>query len=177
MYLYKKTYVKNWEFMKPEERYSIIIKKGGQAITNIDLTKISYIVEDAGYWRKANAIHQWFVDNVQDGEDDCKEYYVSEEKLRKLLDTVKKVLAASELVDGNVHNGTIYQDGKATPVIERGKIIKDPTVAQELLPTSDGFFFGGTDYDQYYFDDLESTRKILEEVLEQGGDIYYQASW
>ena len=22
-------------------------------------------------WRKANAIHKWFVDNVQDGVDDC----------------------------------------------------------------------------------------------------------
>ena len=37
-----------------------------------------------GYWRKANAIHNWFVENVQNGEDDCGRYYVSTEKLEEL---------------------------------------------------------------------------------------------
>ena len=27
--------------------------------------------EEVGYWRKANAIHGWFVRNVQNGKDDC----------------------------------------------------------------------------------------------------------
>ena len=36
------------------------------------------------YWRKANAIHGWFVDNIQDGVDDQNEYYVSKEKLEEL---------------------------------------------------------------------------------------------
>ena len=39
-----------------------------------------------GYWRKANAVHNWFVDNVQDGNDGCKHYWVSKEDLQKLLD-------------------------------------------------------------------------------------------
>jgi len=48
----------------------------------------------------------------------------------------------------------------------------------QLLPTTEGFFFGGTDYDQYYLEDLEVTKKILEGVLrDQTGDFYYQASW
>lgn len=29
------------------------------------------IWKEIGYWRKANHIHKWFVDCVQDGEDDC----------------------------------------------------------------------------------------------------------
>ena len=37
-----------------------------------------------GYWRKANAIHQWFVDNCQDGVDDCGSYMVDREKLEEL---------------------------------------------------------------------------------------------
>lgn len=37
-----------------------------------------------GYWRKANAIHNWFVKNVQNGEDDCGKYYVEREKLIEL---------------------------------------------------------------------------------------------
>jgi len=45
-----------------------------------------------GYWRKANAIHKWFVDNVQNGEDECRPHYVSREHLQTLLVTVDEVL-------------------------------------------------------------------------------------
>ncbi len=36
------------------------------------------------YWRKANWIHSWFVREIQDGDDDCGEYYVSQDKLTEL---------------------------------------------------------------------------------------------
>jgi hypothetical protein len=45
------------------------------------------------YWRKANAIHHWFVSNVQDGVDNCAEYYVSEEDLISLRDICVEVLS------------------------------------------------------------------------------------
>lgn len=45
-----------------------------------------------GYWRKANAIHNWFVQNVQGGKDDCQESWVSRESMQSLLDTLNKVL-------------------------------------------------------------------------------------
>ena len=41
---------------------------------------------ETGYWRKANHIHQWFVENIQDGNDDCREYYVPRERLKELLE-------------------------------------------------------------------------------------------
>jgi hypothetical protein len=47
---------------------------------------------ELGYWRKANAIHGWFVDNVQDGLDDCESHYVPIEKLRELKEICTKVL-------------------------------------------------------------------------------------
>lgn len=50
-----------------------------------------------GYWRKANAIHQWFVDNVQGGDDDCKDYYVGREQLSELKALCNLVLAHPEL--------------------------------------------------------------------------------
>ncbi len=31
---------------------------------------------NVAYWRKNNAVHKWFVDNLNNGEDDCQEYYV-----------------------------------------------------------------------------------------------------
>jgi hypothetical protein len=45
------------------------------------------------YWRKVNSIHQWFVDNCADGEDDCRPVYVPREKLEELRDLVHETLA------------------------------------------------------------------------------------
>lgn len=47
---------------------------------------------EAGYWRKANAIHRWFVDNVQDGEDDCGSYDVCRDELIKLKKLCEDVI-------------------------------------------------------------------------------------
>jgi hypothetical protein len=44
------------------------------------------------YWRKANAIHRWFVNNVQDGVDNCAEYYVSKEELITLRNICVEIL-------------------------------------------------------------------------------------
>ena len=40
---------------------------------------------NVAYWRKVNSVHGWFVRNVQNGEDDCGEYYVSHAKLKQLV--------------------------------------------------------------------------------------------
>jgi hypothetical protein len=51
--------------------------------------------------------------------------------------------------------------------------------AKELLPTQDGFFFGSTQYDEWYWNDVEYSIRLFEEVLKlpEGITIYYQASW
>lgn len=46
-----------------------------------------------GYWRKANAIHAWFVKNVQDANDDCGCHWVGDDILNELLKVCKEVLA------------------------------------------------------------------------------------
>ena len=51
---------------------------------------------NAAYWRKVNSVHNWFVENVQRGEDDCGEYYVSHDKLRELLATARAAYAAKD---------------------------------------------------------------------------------
>ena len=58
----------------------------------IDSSKVKRISEEAAYWRKANAIHNWFVINCQDGRDECQETQVTEEHLRTLLKLVECVL-------------------------------------------------------------------------------------
>lgn len=181
MYLYKKSYVKNWKHMKKEELHKITVKKDGKVVKSINPNKIAYIVEEAGYWRKANAIHKWFIRN---SDEDSRTIDVGGEDLQELLDTVNKVIAGSKLIDGKVHNGTTWtKEQGEVKNFEDGKIIEDSTLAEELLPTTSGFFFGGTDYDQYYIADLEHTKEVLEEALKGCGvdgyypEFEYNASW
>ena len=124
------------------------------------------IFEDVGYWRKANAIHKWFVDNVQNGVDDCNYYEVSKEQLEDLLEVCTKVRDASKLVKGLVKNGERFENGQWCPIMEEGEYIENPDVAEELLPTQDGFFFGSTNYDQWYMKDVVHTIDILIKALE-----------
>jgi hypothetical protein len=79
--------------------------------------KVRYIEVEAAYWRKANAIHQWFVENVQDDVDDCETYSVSRDQLRQLVSVCKEVLEdvskADELLptaDGFFFGDTSYEE-------------------------------------------------------------------
>ena len=139
------------------------------------------IWEGVGYWRKANQIHNWFVENVQDGLDDCGTYEVTKAQLINLLNVCKEVKANSKLVDGKVQNGMRVTASRWEPITEDGKYIEDPTVAQELLPTTSGFFFGSEGYDQWYMMDIDYTIETLTKVLEdtdfETEVVTYSASW
>lgn len=176
MYFHKRKYVKNWEH--GEDKFEVIVKKNGKVLSGSD--KASYVEYDAGYWRKANAIHNWFIEHCANGEDSCTEMDVSNEQASELLETVNKVLAASKLVKGKIKNGERSTPNGWEPIMEDGEYIEEPTVAKELLPTQGGFFFGSTDYDQYYYQDLLDTKKILEDALAGATDddeFTYRASW
>lgn len=61
------------------------------------------------------------------------------------------------------------------------EVLKDHSKGPELLPTMSGFFFGSTDYDDYYYDDVEAVRdyvkdKLLPEfdTLKEGEYIYFE---
>ena len=140
------------------------------------------IKEEVGYWRKANQIHNWFVDHVQDGEDDCCYHNeVTRDTLELLLNTCYEVLNSCEMVDGEINNGYEYRDGERIPIMVSGSTVRNSSIARELLPTQGGFFFGSTDYDEYYVEDIRNTIKIIENVLEttdfETQMIYYVSSW
>ncbi len=178
MYLEKRTYVKRWQHDKPEDKFLVTVTKGGDVFDGIDPSKVSNIIEEVGYWRKANHIHKWFVDNVQGGEDDCKEHYVARSDLKALLDICNKVIESSKLVPAQVKNGYTMDGDKRVYNMVDGKVMENTKVAEELLPCQEGFFFGGTDYDEYYYNDIVETKNIIEEALKsESGDFYYQSSW
>ena len=146
MYLDKRTYVKQWDHIEEAKQYKVEVTRGGEP-TNIDPKKVKYIIEEAGYWRKANAIHKWFVDNCQDGVDDCRDAYVGFKELQTLLDLCRIV------------------------IIDKSK-------AEQLLPSTSGFFFGNTEYDEWYYNDIQNTIDRLEKALEdKDGEYYYSSSW
>lgn len=93
MYLSVRKSVWRNEFVKPElsERYDSVVKSAkiddlidkDNCLASVRATTI--------YWRKANQIHGWFVENVQNGVDNCDEYDVPVEKLKALRDLCVKV--------------------------------------------------------------------------------------
>lgn len=181
MYLRRKVYVSQ-PFDFETDKVSTVKVEGikdwnGEDIP-INSAKVKYIIEEAGYWRKANAIHKWFVDNVQEGKDECQESYVSQEDMKKLLGIVNQVLDSIELVPAKINAGYRFTPAGKEEILEEGMAVKDYSVAQALLPVADGFFFGGKDYDQWYVNDLKRTKEILESALaDDKGEYYYQASW
>ena len=147
-YLWKKTATDTWS---PDGlmKYDVTVTSDGKPVEHVDPSKVCYVIEEVGYWRKANQIHNWFVQNVQNGVDDCGSYYVEKEKLKELLDVCKRV-------------------------------VDDPSLAESLLPSLRGFFFGGDEYDEWYMQQLKYTIELLEEILkrEDRGVYYeYESSW
>jgi len=117
-----------------------------------DRMRVNTVIVEAMYWRKANAIHRWFVENVQGGEDNCERYYVSREQLMALRDLCANLCTANNALE----------------------------MAEDSLPTTDGFFFGSTEYDEWYWNDIENTVKGIDTALETFGDgwhFHYQSSW
>jgi hypothetical protein len=59
-------------------------------------------------------------------------------------------------------------------------VLEDKSQARELLPPQSGFFFGSTELDEYYYQDLEYTIPVLEKILKDAPESWefeYQASW
>ena len=109
------------------------------------------ISDEVAYWRKANAVHQWFVDNVQNGEDDCAAH-------REL--TITDLETLKDLAQ---------------------QVIDNPDLAEELLPTQPGFFFGTYDYGEWYMEGLQQTVDQIDRILETTDfnteALYYVSSW
>jgi len=149
MYLTKKSYVKKWDFQK--KNHEVDVKYDGKTRKDIKPDRISEIVEEVMYWRKANHIHGWFVENVQQGRDECQESYVETDQLEELRDLCKKVLE---------------------------------TKNAELLPLTEGFFFGSKEVDDFYWEDTKATVEAIDSILKEtvpdgtyAPSYYYQASW
>lgn len=147
MYLNKHIYVgANYEHNNVKGSIKLTIGKDNKPV-NVRFNKVKYIIEEAAYWRKANAIHQWFVTNVQEGEDNCQDHYVSIEQLQELIDTCKAVLA---------------NHSKAEDL---------------LPPQSGFFFGGTYLDEWYFKSLQNTIDQIEPLLNDKDGDFYYCSSW
>lgn len=129
-------------------------QKTAEAIDKLDIgnngMRIKGVECEAMYWRKANAIHGWFVENVQDGEDDCKEYEVRADQLEELVDACNKALADRE------------------------------NAAEILPPISGFFFGSNDLDEWYWDcleNTVEGLSKVLANPDLKDWDFFYQSSW
>lgn len=144
MYLSKKTYVKNWKHNK--DKWNVRVAYNGRK-SHIKPERVCYVEEEIAYWRKANHIHAWFVQNVQNGVDECQHSYVDRKKLRELVDLCKKVLqypeAAPALLptqSGFFFGGTGYDDFYMEDLRETIKMIEPELEREEVGHGSDFYY-------------------------------------
>lgn len=60
------------------------------------------------------------------------------------------------------------------------EVLANHDKASFLLPTQAGFFFGSTDYDDWYFDDVQNVKEKFEEILadfDRDEDILLMHCW
>ena len=157
-YLTAKKYVSKWDYSNDYKDKAI-----SQEFTDLlpmdtpDITRYGQfagitVEYPVGYWRKANAIHNYFVQTLGEGVDECQEMYVPRETLSDLRERCQDVIASSDMEQ----------------------------MAQEVgLETVSGFFFGDTSYGEWYKEDLKLTIEICDFVLTlpEEYSLHYQASW
>jgi hypothetical protein len=157
-YLTAKKYVSKWNYDDGFDNK--VITQEFQDLLPMDAPNITQYGQFAGitveypvgYWRKANAIHKFFVSEVGEEVDDCREMWVDRDVLVELRNRCDEVLKADDMEE----------------------------MAKEVgLETVSGFFFGDTEYGDWYKDDLLLTIEICDHVLAlpEEYSIHYQASW
>ena len=157
-YLTAKKYVSKWDYSNDYKDKAITQEfQDLLPMDTPDITKYGQfagitVEYPVGYWRKANAIHNFFVQEVGEEVDDCREMYVHRDVLVELRSRCSDVLKADNTEE----------------------------MAKEVgLETVSGFFFGDTSYDDWYKEDLKLTVEICDFVLAlpEEYSLHYQASW
>ena len=142
MYLSAKRYLFNFNEHDKALADQIDAVIGGASLGNTNEVR-----KEAFYWRKAWSIHHWFVMNAQNGEDDCKEYWVERYKLQELLDTLKKVEENPSLAEDILPLQSDDDEGKEWELDQ----------IRRTIPALD--------------------KLINDESLKEKWDFYYSSSW
>lgn len=190
--------VKPDEAFISEKRFKALLDNG-----NTD-SNVQILSVPIRYWRKANAIHNWFVENIANGVDECQEIYVTIEDLHNLddviLDTLRHIITFEIKNPLQGQDKTLDLSGNSDDILPilhdlQEKHKNDPdgynsqyeiTVDDDnnLIPPVSGFFFGDADpTNVWYIYELIETHDFLQEEFDKISGIdmpisyIYQASW
>jgi hypothetical protein len=144
---------------RPEFQANVAIRKTLDELglappesTNLNFIELK---TEVYYWRKANAIHSWFVRECQEGVDECQYTDIELEKLEEL-----QVICADL------------------------SLAKSPKLALAKLPPISGFFFGSTEVDDWFWDVIRETAIDLAKLIAwakspagEGWSFEYHSSW
>lgn len=104
MYLWNKKYLDVYDFKKEKDYRAKKIKvkvetefaDGEVKTVEYETDKIEHSAElllPYAYWRKANQIHRWILENTNQEDDDCRKIYIDGDKLKELVAVCEEVLA------------------------------------------------------------------------------------
>lgn len=116
----------------------------------LDMYLYRKTIKEVAYWRKANAIHGWIINRTGDIDDGS-----------------NITLNLQDLVD--LRN--VCQEVHTNHTEE---------YAMEQLPPTPGFFFGSYELDDRYWSDVEATKLMLTEIIDNSSEdttFEYYASW
>lgn len=117
--------------------------------TRMDELLAPYDETNVWFGRKENHIHQWVIDAYNAKEAQAHQW----------------IIDAPRITDTNLEHILIDPDQLLGDL---ETVIKNPELAPEIMPTSSGFFFGSTDYDKFYFEDVMALHKTLNAEKKQG---------
>lgn len=142
MYLSAKRYL--WNISDDDKA---LAEKIGAEVGGESIGQTKEVAREAFYWRKAWAIHHWFVINAQNGDDNCREYCVSRDLLKELLYTLQKVDRNPSLAEDILPFQAEDKDGKEWELEQ----------VRRTIPALD--------------------KLINDESIKDHWDFYYQSSW
>ena len=158
MYFSRRTYVGKLKSTKDsDDRWSerdvnnMELKFDDADLSHVNLKNVRYIEEVFGEFRKFNALHAYVVDNFASGVDNCETIYLDIDNLiqiQEVLSLVKESLS-----------------------------IGDKVIAGQTLPPKEGFFFGNTEIDKWYEQDVNEAVEVFGKIIEEHSIVGYNASY
>ena len=116
-----------------------IPKKAGYVGDYFDMGKFKK--EEVAYFRKVNFLLPFFK-----YEENCSDIEISKEQVEDLINACEHILSSTE---SGLDEDTLFE------------------LVRNTLPTEGGFFFGSTEYDEWYFKDVEYVLKQFTNVLNE----------
>lgn len=196
MYLYAEKYISStgaFNENDPKQYNKTLEACGMDTLPKGQFASIS-VKSQVAYWRKANAIHGWFVRECANGVDECQDIYVSKDKLVELRNACVEALTHRHTATKPKESDYVVkldskdiiqsvQDTIITSVMEKQFVDTNTDYKADPLAPTAGFFFGSTDKDEHYYNDLTYTVEVINALLTQMVDnefrynIIYNASW